>query len=345
MNYIKKYSDYRLVNEEFVGNLITGSLSKIFQAFSSPFKNLSNEIKNSFKSDNPNSIKNIVMGEINKGIDSMQKVMRDRSTDPSGIMDQFINKLTELSKGLDKDFDNAIDKKEDSAGAKQIAKSILIGNKEANWKGIVGILLDQNYKYSKQKYGESIAKAGANKSGVDSINAKQEVAIKFFDDLQKDLESQLLKELTEEEMTKIYDETVQKLGGSIPKYNYEQIKEFFDKKTKVMYKMDGYNDKVDQKDQKDKIGVKLISNVDDQGNVTFKDDNGNDFKKKYIDILGPVVNNQDVANDITVNLKKLKPDKNKLNVVKDFTNFLSSAPNDKIEQIKKIINPDEQKSG
>lgn len=343
MNYIKTYYNYKLVNEEFVGKLVTGALSKIFQAFSNPFKNLSSDIKNSFKEGDPNSIKSIVMGELNKGIDNAQKLIRDKSTDPSGIMDQFVNKITELSKGLDKDFDNAIKDKEVSAGAKQIAKAILIGSKEANWKGIVGVLLDSNYKYSKQKYAETLAKVAGKKTGVDEINLKQDVAFKFFEKLQKDLESQLAKELTEEEITKIYDETIKKLGGTVPKYTYEQIKDFFDKKVKVMYKMDGYDNQIDQKNQKDKIGVKVINSYDDQGNVTFKDESGNEFKKKYVDIIGPADSDtQEVADKITSDLKNIKSDKAKLNFVKDFTQFLSTATKDKIAQVQKIINPNEQ---
>jgi hypothetical protein len=345
MNYIKDYSSFKL-NEEFIGSLVTGALSKIFQAFSSPFKNIATDIKSSFKDGDPNSIKNIVMGELNKGIDNIQKLMRDKSTDPSGIMDQFITKVTELANGLDKDFDTAIKDKKMASGSKQIAKAILIGNKEANWKGIVGILLDTNYKYSKQKYGEILAKAGGGKTGVDGLNQKQDAAFKFFEEMQKDLEAQISKELTEEEMTKIYDETIKKLGGSIPKYTYEQIKEFFDKKSKVMYKMEGYDDKIDPKNQQDKIGTKLISKLDDQGNVTFQDSDGKEFQKKYIDIIGPAKSDtQNVATEITNDLKNIKSDPNKLSVVKDFTTFLSTATKDKIAQVEKIIKPNEQERG
>jgi hypothetical protein len=75
-NY-NSYKEYKKVNEEFIGKLIKGALGNLFQAFSAPFKDLVDDIKNSFKEDDPNSIKGIVMTNLNQAIDGAQKSIRN----------------------------------------------------------------------------------------------------------------------------------------------------------------------------------------------------------------------------------------------------------------------------
>jgi hypothetical protein len=42
---INKFNEYKPINEEFIGGLIKGSLSKLFSVFTQPFKDLSSDFK------------------------------------------------------------------------------------------------------------------------------------------------------------------------------------------------------------------------------------------------------------------------------------------------------------
>lgn len=351
MKYLRNYESYKSINEEFIGRLIKGSLSKLFQVFMNPFKDLVNDIKNGFKEGDPNSIKGIIMTNFNQAIDGAQKLIRDpklKDADILGIMDQFITSLSDLASGIGKDFDSAIGSKSKASGAKEIAKSILLGNKEAGWKGIIGgqgdgpgLLVDPNYKYSKPKYETALTAASAKKTGPEALKAKQNAAISFFDNFQKDLTSQLDRDLNEEEMKKIYDEAV-KNGGGTPTsaLTYDQLKQLYDQKKAVMYKMNGYDDKIKPDDQKGKVGIKLIDTLDDQGNVGFKDAEGNRFTKKFADIIGAApIKGEEAADDLKQELTKIKDDAGKMSAIKNYTQFISTGQKDKIAQVNALINP------
>lgn len=349
MKYIKSYSGYRdseRMNEEFIGKLVKGALSKLFQVFAAPFKDLVNDIKNAFKEDDPNSIKGIIMTNLNQAIDGAQKQLRDKNLqegDLVNVMTQFITNLGELASGIGKDFISAIGDKSKASGAYEVAKAILIGSKEAGWAGIVGLLNDANYRYSKPKYELALTNAAGKKTGPEALKLKQNAAIAFFDNFQKDAQTQLDKELTEDEMKKLYQDAVKKGGGQVAQYDYTKLKELFDKKTPVMYKRKGYDDKKKPEEQKDKIGTKVMSGIDDQGNVTFETDDGENFKKKYSDILGPKGEEKDeTAQQITANLTDMKADKTKLASVKNYTDFLKTATPEKIAEVEKLFKPEEK---
>lgn len=351
MKYIKTYDFYKsqTMNEEFVGKLVKGALGKLFQTFSAPFKNLSDDIKKSFKDGDPNSIKGIVMSNLNQAIDSAQKGMRDKNisnvSDVIGIMEQFKTSLTQLAEGIGKDFGSAIGDKGKASAAAEVAKSILVGSKEAGWKGIYGLLADPNYKFGSTKYTDAINSAVKGKADDQQLKIAQDTSFKFFDSFQKDMTMQLDKELTEEEMKKIYDEAIKKGGGQIATMNYEKLKDIFDKKIKVMYKMNGFDDSKKPEEQKDRVGIKVIDTLDDQGNVGFKSDDGTDFKKKYEDILGVAPQEQDkTAEEITNNLKNIKNDKDKLKAVKNYTDFLQNAPKDKIAEVDSLVRPEGERA-
>ncbi len=351
MKYIKTYKSHKsheLINEEFVGKLVKGALGKLFQTFSAPFKNLSDDIKKSFKEGDPNSIKGIVMTNLNQAIDSAQKGLRDKNianvSDVIGVMEQFKTSLTQLAEGIGKDFGSAIGDKGKASAAAEVAKAILIGSKEAGWKGIYGLLADPNYKFGSTKYTDAINNAVKGKDD-NQLKIAQNTSFKFFDSFQKDMTMQLDKELTEEEMKKIYDDAIKKGGGQIATMNYEKLKELFDKKVKVMYKMDGFDENKKPEEQRDRVGIKAIDTLDDQGNVGFKSEDGTDFKKKYKDILGAAPKEQDkTAEEITNNLKNIKNDKDKLKAVKNYTDFLQNAQKDKIAEVDALIRPESERT-
>lgn len=348
MKYIRSFQQYKKVNEEFIGTAIKGSLSKLFQAFAAPFKDLTNDIKNGFKDGDPNSIKGIILNNLDQAIDGIQKKLRDKNLqegDITNIMNQFISSLQELSKGIGKDFTSAIGDKSKSSGANEVAKAILLGNKQAGWNGIVGglgpnkqgLLLNPNYKYSKFKYEELLTNASKGKTGDASLKAKMDIAFKFFDDLQKDIRTSLDKDLSEEEVTKIYNDAKKKMGGT-EILGYDKLKEFFDKKIKVKYKREGYDDDKNTDEQKEKVGIKLMDALDDQGNVTFRTEDGNTFKKKYEDILGPV-EEENVQKDLADKLGKIKTDQEKMNNISKFVDILNDpSKKGNLEEISKILN-------
>jgi uncharacterized protein YqeY len=348
MKYIKTYQSYKesSINEEFIGSAIKGALSGLFKVFAAPFKDLANDIKKSFKDDDPNSIKGIILTNLDQAIDGIQKNLRNKNLqegDITDIMNKLIDSLRELSKGIGKDFSSAIGDKTKSGAASKIARAILLGSKEAGWNGIVGgegpqagLLSNPNYKYSKAKYELALAKASEGKTGDGSLKAKIDTAYRFFDELQKDIITSLDKELTEEEMQKIYNDAKKEVGGK-ETFSYYELKEFFDKKIKVKYKREGYDDNKNPEEQKEKVGIKLMDSLDDEGKVTFKTEDGGTFVKKYEDILGPAEEN--IQKDVAEKLGKIKADKEKMSNVDKFVDILND-PNKKadLNQITKILN-------
>lgn len=219
MKHVRNFESFRNnkglepVNEEFVLGLLKGALSKVMAAFGNTFKDMANDFKNAFKSDDPNSIKGIIMTNFNQAVDGAQKGLNDKIVDEGGVtdmMNKMIDSLVGLATGIDKDIDTAVGK-DKSAGAKAVAKAIILGSKEAAWSGIVGLLdptkgksgLKTTYKYSKMNYDLSLAK-------ISDLKAKKAAASKFLDNMQKDIQSQLDKEFSEEEIEKLYKDSMDK---------------------------------------------------------------------------------------------------------------------------------------
>ena len=349
MKYIKSYQSYKdqKINEEFVGKLIKGSLGKLFQAFSAPFKDLVNDIKKSFKEDDPNSIKGIVMTNLNQAIDSAQKMIRDKSitnkSDVSNIMNTLITTLTDLANNIGKDFSSAIPDKLKASAASEIAKAILIGSEEAGWKGIIGYLNDKNYKYSKPKYEQSVNAV----QNPDELKKAQNVAFTFLDNFQKDISNQLNTGMSEEEMKKIYNESVER-GGGAAKFDFDKLEEFRNKKIKVKYKMKGYDNNKAPQLQANKIGEKLIEEIDkSKESLIFIGKNNERIEKNFSDILGPVEGQEKKPNnlnqDVTNNLKELSKDPKNIEVIKKVTDAIKSDPNI-ISKIDEILPKEEVKT-
>lgn len=352
-NY-NSYKEYKKVNEEFIGKLIKGALGNLFQAFSAPFKDLVDDIKNSFKEDDPNSIKGIVMTNLNQAIDGAQKSIRNlkppvpgkdgpndaKETDVETVMAVFIKSLTDLGNNIGNDFNKAIGDKVKASAATEIAKAIIMGSKDAGWEGIVGFLNDPNYKYSKPKYEQILANAAQKKTGTDAFKLKQNAAVNFFDNFQKDISAQFAKDFTEEEMQKQYDAAVKKGGGSSAKFDFNKLEEFKNNKTRLKYKMKGYDDKKAPEMQPNQIGEYPIEEINkDSETVIFIGKNNLRIEKKFSDILGPVEGQEqkkpDLNQEVTNNLKELSKDPKNIEVVKNVTDAIKKDPNivTKIEEI------------
>ena len=140
---VKKFSDFReeSVNEEFLMPIIKGALGKLGNLFAGPFKNLIGDIKNMFNPDEPTSIKNIIMAEFNKAVDAAQKKIGelDGENDLDGVMGSIADALVTFSVGLNKDVEGALGK-EKAPKFDKVAQAVLLGNKEADWAGIIGLL-------------------------------------------------------------------------------------------------------------------------------------------------------------------------------------------------------------
>jgi len=219
MKHVRNFESFRNnkglepVNEEFVLGLLKGALSKVMAAFGNTFKDMVNDFKNAFKADDPNSIKGIIMTNFNQAVDGAQKNLNDKVVDEAGVgdmMNKMIDSLVGLATGIDKDIDTAVGK-DKSAGAKAVAKAIILGSKEAAWAGIVGLLdptkgksgMKTTYKYSKMNYDLTLAK-------LPDLKTKKASASKFLDNMQKDIQSQLDKEFSEEEIQNLYDDSMDK---------------------------------------------------------------------------------------------------------------------------------------
>jgi hypothetical protein len=212
------------------------------QAFSNTFKDFANDFKNTFKPDDPNSIKNIILTNFNQAVDAAQKMLGGKEVDENGVntlMNTMIESLEQFANGLDKDVDTALGKNK-SAGAKAIAKAVLLGSKEAKWPGIVGLLdpaknvsgVKTNYKYSKSAYETALTNAG-KVGGANALKARKDAAIKFLDDMQKDIVNQLNNGFSEEEVKRIYDDVMKKVG-QMPEYKEGDT---------VVYKRDKFDQK------------------------------------------------------------------------------------------------------
>lgn len=359
MKHVRKFESFKnnkldKINEEFILGAIKGALSKVMAAFGNTFKDFSNDFKKMFKEDDPNSIKGIIMTNFNQAVDGAQKTLGDKAVDEAsvnGLMDMITTNLRKLADGLDKDIVAALGKDKVS-GPKDVAKAILIGSKEAGWAGIVGLLdpskaaesgIKTNYKYSKVAY-ETALTAAAKSSPNDTLKARKDAANKFLDNMQKDIQSQLDKEFTEEEVQKIYDDAKKK-GGQTTEYKVGD---------NVVYKRDKFDqakwDALTDDDKKkpnegkmkdlqvDGIGIKKISKIEGD-KISFE---GADFTKTMDDILMKTEGTEsEDAKKAAESLGKIKNDPDKMKKVATFSDFLQDEKNkDKVAEIEKLMAPE-----
>lgn len=331
---IYNFKKYTKINEEFVGSLIQGALGKLFNAFKSAFKDLSNDFKSTFKEDDLSSIKDVVLKNVDQAMDSGQKSISALKSDGDvlGIMDNVVNSLIELSNNLNKDVETALGK-EKAKPVEAIAKAILMGNKEADWVGIVGCLdptqgitkKDINYNFSKKKYVEEVNK-GKN------LKEKQNIATKFFDNFQKSIKSELDKGFTDEELKNVYS----KIMGGDAKTDYKEG-------DTVIYlrkgkKKEEYDPKKPAEKQSKIVGIKKIDKIEGD-KVFFSDRGGEQFIKTLVEIIGKSEDqggeNAKKAAEI---LGKIKTDEEKMSKVVKFSEFLLDDKNkNKLGEIEKIM--------
>lgn len=354
---IKKFKDYEPINEEFIGGLIKGALGKLFNVFSAPFKDLANDFKKLFKEDDPNSVKSIIMTNFNQAVDGAQKEIPKITEDGSltDIMPKMITSLVQLANNLEKDIIAGLGKDKATPTTK-IAKAVILGDKGANWAGIVGLLdpssadaikynggIKTTYKYNKTAYEKALTDAGA-KGGANALKSKKDAATKFLDAMQKDIQTQLDKEFTEEEIKKLYDEQIKGGGDAM---TYDKLKELYDKKTPVIYllkdkKKEDYDPKKKPEEQVEVVGVKPMNALNDQNrddSVTFLDkDNKPTIRKSYKDIIGPGESEGDNAKKAHEVLGKIKGDEEKMGKVVKFAEFMQDDKNkDKVTEIEKLM--------
>ena len=358
---VKKFSEYQKLNEEFIGGLIKGALGKVFNLFAAPFKDLANDIKKMFKEDDLGTVKDIIMSNFNQAIDTMQKEI-PKITEESAVTDimpKMIDQLVSLSNNIEKDVTQGLGKDKTSAFT-NAAKAVIMGNKAAGWPGLVGALdpnneaakkvnggLKINYKFNRAAYDKTITDAGA-KGGANVLKAKKDAAMKFLDNLQKDVAGYIEKELTDDELKDIYNKAGGKTTGG-DEMSFDKLKEIYDKKTPVIYLLKGkskedYDPKKKPEEQTDVVGVKVINILNDQNkpdSVTFLDKDGKPtIKKSYADIIGPAEAGDNSKKAAEV-LGKIKQDDEKMGKVVKFAEFLQDDKNkDKVSEIEKMMTGD-----
>lgn len=350
---IKKFNEYESINEEFIGGVIKGALSKLMNLFAAPFKDLANDFKNFFKEDDPNSIKTVIMNNFNQAIDAAQKEINNiqDETALNGIMGNLISAMVDLGLKIGEDIKKSGIKGERQDVVAKISQAIILGNKEVQWPGIVGILdptnataikfnggLKTNYKFSKVAYEKALSDSAQKSSDV--LKSKKAAANTFFDGLQKDIQLQLDKEFNQEEVVKMFNSG----AASTKTFTEEQLTEFMNKKTNVVYlKKDktikDYKKGTPFDQQKDVVGVKPISKISD-GKVFFLGKDGNEIIKTFADIVDVAENQEMGANAKKAQevLGRLKGDDEKMGKVAKFAEFLEKPENKaKVDEIEKML--------
>lgn len=215
--YIRNFEEFKeekLIKEEFIFKAIKGALGKLATFFAAPFKDLVKDFKDMFKEEDPNSLVNVILTNFNQAVDGAQKEINNIQDESAvmGIMDNFVNTLVDLSNNIGKDVETALGKGKSKA-VTELSKAILLGNKQIDFVGIVGLMdpmkgltkKDTKYKFSKQMYITEVNK------GKD-LKAKKAIAIKFLDNFQNDLKKKISIDITEEEMNELYNTLKQKSG-------------------------------------------------------------------------------------------------------------------------------------
>ena len=209
-----QFKENDLIWEEFIIKAVKGALSKLANLFAAPFKDLAKDFKDMFKEDEPNSLVNVIMTNFNQAIDGAQKELNNIQDESAvmGIMDNFCTNLIDLANNIGKDIETALGKGKSKAIV-ELSKAIILGNKEIDFVGIVGLIdplkgltkKDVKYKFSKQVYINELNK------GKD-LKSKKAIAMKFFDNFQIDLKKRIAVDVTPEEMEELYKTLKQKTG-------------------------------------------------------------------------------------------------------------------------------------
>jgi hypothetical protein len=214
---IEKFSRFKeseLIKEEFIMRAIKGALGKLANFFAAPFKDLAKDFKDMFKESEPNSLVNVIMTNFNQAIDGSQKELNNIQDETAviGIMDNFCTSLIDLANNIGKDIETALGKGKSKAVI-ELSKAIILGNKQIDFVGIVGLIdplkgltkKDVKYKFSKQVYINELNK------GKD-LKSKKDIAIKFLDNFQADLKKRISVDVTPEEMEELYKTLKEKAG-------------------------------------------------------------------------------------------------------------------------------------
>ena len=346
---VRKFKDYRRINEEFIFGMIKGALGKLFNLFAAPFKDLVNDIKKMFKESDLGTIKDIILTNLDQAIDAAQKEI-PKLTDEGALTDlmpKMIEQLANLATNIEKDVTVGLGKDKAPAFA-AAAKAVILGNKEAKWAGIVGYLDPNNavalknnggikitnFKYNKAVYDKLLSDAGA-KGG---IKQKKVAASKFFDDLQNYLDDYIEKELTDEELKKIYNDAGgEAVGGAeeealLKSYGVSKKDELVGKE--VSYKKKKYDANKKPEEQKQNIGKLKVLSVKDDG--LELDGQDADFIKKMGDILPGAAKGEN-AKKVAQILGKIKDD-DMMGKIAKFSEFIQDDKNkDKVEEIDAIL--------
>ena len=357
MKYVRTYGSFRslnnleTLNEEFVGGLIKGALSKLFNLFSEPFKDLANDIKKMFKEDDLGTVKDIIMTNFNQAIDSAQKEIPKINEEGAltDIMPKMIEQLVNLANNIEKDVTQGLGK-DKTTPFTNAAKAVILGNKEAKWPGLVGALDPNNatalkfnggqkinYKFNKAAYDKALTDAGA-KGGANVLKAKKDAATKFFDALQKDVANYIERELTDDELKDIYSKAGGKPEGGddanlLKSYGVEKKEDLVGKE--VRYKTKKFDNNKKPEEQPDNIGKLKVLSVEEDG--LKLDGKEADFVKKMNDIL-PAESAGENAKKAAEVLGKIKTDEPKMAKVTKFAEFLQDEKNkDKIAEIEKLM--------
>lgn len=341
---MQRYSDFVL--NEALTNIFKGILKQIFDVFGAPFKELAKDFKDLFKEDDPNSIKTIILNVFNQAIDNAQKRIPQVKTDAdiNAFMSDLVLDLVDLSNNMSKDISSVVNK-DKSAGAIDVANAILFGNKQANWQGIIGLLdptkgksgLKGLYKYSVSNYLLDMSKAG--KMSGDSMKNKIKAANLFLDGLQKDIVNQINKDFTEEEIKKIY---------------YEHVKNTLTKGVGIIYlkkgvdkaSWDGLSDEekknVDKAPASEFVNIGTIDSINGDKYVIAYGNKGEKTIKTRDEILDvhEKENETQPGNDVDKLknvLGELKNNREQIDDILLFSEFVKKGDKEKIDQIKQIM--------
>jgi len=342
-------SDLEPINEELLGGLVN--------FFKGLWKKLSAELK---KIDNdPNNIKEFVSKQIlnptsNNSIfkNELAKFRANKTLNDQAIFDfmsEIFDKTTGVLgvQGIGNLFNDSSLKGEDMKGKRLAIEYIINTTRDYEIKKL---------KFDQKKDNSTIRKRGKfvdtnwlgplkaqipDPNKIDANKVVTWITNNVFADMQRYSMS-----LREDDIR----EAVKKGGGDLSGtgMNYDKLKEFFDKKTPVIYlrkdkKMSDYDANKKPEEQKDVIGVKVINALDDQNtdkSVTFLDEEGNpSIKKSYAEIIGPAEGAKGTnVQKAKVSLGKIANDEEKMGQVAKYADFIQNDANkDKIEQINKIL--------
>jgi hypothetical protein len=345
---VKKFQDYRRINEEFnFGSAIKGALSKLFNLFAAPFKDLANDIKKLFKVSDLGTVKDILLANLNQAIDAAQKEIPNikESSSLTDLLPKMLDQLANLGTNIDKEVISALGKDKGVPFAKA-AKAVILGSKSANFAGIVGIIDPGNeiakkynggvvsstkFENTRSKYEKLLSNlddTNKKKTDQEKLKIKKPFAIKYFDALQKEMSTYIEKELTDEELIDIYNsaggEATDAQSGEelLKSYGVTKKEELVGKE--VRYKTKAFDDKKKPEEQKDNIGKLKVLKVTPDG--LFFDGEKEDFEKKMNDIL-PAEDAGENAKKVGEILGKIKTDEEKMDKIRKFSEFIQDDTN------------------